>query len=250
MIRPSSCLACSRRALARISRIADVARVVDVERRLGQLLDGLEHLGPAIALDPALAQLVARHPGLRGDEAVCELRLRHLEREQRHRLAMPDGGVLGDVGGEARLAHRRPGGEYDQVPWLEAAREVVEVGEARRRAGEADVPLRQLLELVDLLVEEVVQPAHLTAAVLVPDAEETRLEALDQLPRIAAVRHDIVLDLAARAEDAAQDRVVLDDPRVVQDVADGRHDRGQRVRCIPRRPLRRARRRGAGRPPP
>ena len=44
--------------------------------------------------------------------------------------------VLGDVGHQRRLAHRGAGGEDDQVAGLEAAGLLVEVLEARRRAGE------------------------------------------------------------------------------------------------------------------
>ena len=44
--------------------------------------------------------------------------------------------VLGEVGHQRRLAHRRPRGEDDQVAGLEAAGDRVEVLEARRRAGD------------------------------------------------------------------------------------------------------------------
>ena len=98
-----------------------------------------------------------------------QLGLGHLEREQRDRLAVVDGCVLGDVGGKGRLAHRRPRRQHDQVAVLEAAGEIVDVGEARRRAGEADVLARQLLELVDLLVEDGLDGAHLGHAALVAD---------------------------------------------------------------------------------
>ncbi len=133
---------------------ADVARVVEVDRSAGQLLDGVQDLRPAVAAHAALPQLVARHLRLRGDEAVGQLGLRHLEREQRHRHAVVDRRVLGDVGGERALAHRGPGGDHDQVAGLEAAGELVEVGEAGRHAGEPHVLARELLELVDLLVED------------------------------------------------------------------------------------------------
>ena len=44
--------------------------------------------------------------------------------------------VLGEVGHQRRLAHRRAGGEDDQVAGLEAAGDRVEVLEAGRRAGD------------------------------------------------------------------------------------------------------------------
>src|SRR5205085_9261975 len=62
------------------------------------------HLWPAIGLDSPLAQLVARQLGLGGDEAMGELGLGHLEREQGDREPVLHRRVLGDVRGERRLA--------------------------------------------------------------------------------------------------------------------------------------------------
>src|SRR2546423_11527676 len=108
---------------------------------------------------------------------------------------MPKRRLLRDIGCQARLAHGRAGRHYDQVARLEAAGEVVQVREAGRGAGQAYVALGELLELVDLPVEELLQGAHLAAAVLVPDPEQPGLEALDQLPGVAAMGQDFVLDL-------------------------------------------------------
>jgi hypothetical protein len=158
-----------------------------------------------------------------------ELGLGHLEREQGDRLAVLDGGVLGDVGGEGRLAHRWAGGQHDQVPVLEAAGEVVDVGEAGGRAREADVRARELLELVDLLVEDGLDRAHLGHAALVADLEQRRLGALDQLARLAAVGQHLGLDLAGRLEDAPHQGVVADDAGVIEHGADRGDHRRQRV---------------------
>jgi hypothetical protein len=56
---------------------------------------------------PALAQVVALDARLRGDEALGELRLGHLEAEQRDRRVVLDRRVLGHVADERALAHRR-----------------------------------------------------------------------------------------------------------------------------------------------
>ena len=78
---------------------------------------------------------------------------------------------------------------------------------------------RELLELVDLLVEDRLDRAHLGHAAVVADLEEGGLGPLDQLARLAAVGEDVVLDLARGREHAAQQRVVLDDAGVVEDGA-------------------------------
>ena len=179
-----------------------------------------------------------------------QLGLRHLEREQRHRHAGLDGRVLRDVGGRGALAHRRAGGEDDQVAGLEPAGQRVEVREAGGRAGEPDVGLRQLLELVDLVVEDRLQRAHLRRAAVVADLEQDRLGALDQLARLAAVGRDVVLDLARGPQHAPEQRVLLDDARVVEHRAHRRHDRRQRVEVRLAAGLVQLARRGAAPRPP
>src|SRR5918992_470350 len=208
---------------------ADVAGVVDEDRRLGQLLDGAKHLGPAVGLDTALAELVARDLRLGGDEAMGELGLGHLEREQGGGPAVVDGGILHNVGGQRRFAHRWPCRQHDQVARLESARQLVDVGEARGGAGQADALSRELLELVDLLVEDVLDRPHLGEAALVADLEELRLGSLDQVARLAAVGEHLGLDPAGRVEDAAHQRVVADDSGVVEDRSHSGDDRWQRV---------------------
>ncbi len=160
---------------------ADVARVVDVERRGGEALGRLDDLRPAVGADASLAQVVAVQLRLRGDEALRELGLRHLEREERDRLVEVDRGVLRDVGDERALSHRRARGEDDQVAGLEAAGELVDVVEAGRGAGDRHPLARDQLELVELVVEDVLDRAQLAGAVLVGDPEERALRLLEQL---------------------------------------------------------------------
>ena len=178
---------------------------------------------------PALAQVVALDRRLRGDEALGELGLRHLEREQRDGLAVAERGVLGEVGHQRRLPHRRPRGQDDQVARLEAAGDRVEVLEARRRAGDLLALARELLELVELDVEDVVDRAEVLAAVLVRDLEDRALGDVDELARRRVVRVDAGLDLVRGAQQPAQHRVLAHDPRVLADVADRRDARRQQV---------------------
>src|ERR687897_567653 len=81
-------------------------------------------------------------------------------------------------------------------------------------AWEADVAPRQLLELVDLLVEDGLDRLHLRRAAVVADPEQHALRPLDQLPRLATVGEHVVLELPRGAEHAAQQGVLLDDARV------------------------------------
>ncbi len=61
---------------------AEVGRVVEPERRLLQLVAGAHDLGPVLLRHLPLAQLVAGDPRPAGDEALGQLDLGHLEREE------------------------------------------------------------------------------------------------------------------------------------------------------------------------
>ena len=78
-------------------------------------------------------------------------------------------------------------------------------------------------------MEDVLDLAELARALVVGDPEQRCLGLLHQLARVAGDAEDLVLDLARRTEQAAQQRVVLDDPAVVADVARSRDHARQRV---------------------
>jgi hypothetical protein len=158
---------------------------------------------------------------LRGDEALGQLALGHLQREQRDRLAVLQGGVLGEVGHQRALSHRRAGGEDDQVPRLKAARDGVEVVEARGRARDRLALARELVELVQLGVEQLVDGPEVLARVVVGDFEDAALREVDQLARRRLVGVHALLDLVGRRQEPAQHRVLAHDAGVLAQMADG-----------------------------
>ena len=86
----------------------DVRRVVDVHRRLGQGVHRRRDPGEVELLEEARSEPLRVDVGDARQEAQDELLLAHLEAEDADALALADGGVLGDVEREARLADRRP----------------------------------------------------------------------------------------------------------------------------------------------
>ena len=106
-------------------------RVVDVDRRLAELADGLGDLRVLAVLDVADAH--AREVELceRAEHAHDELVGRHFEREDRDADVGLQRDVRGDVQTERRLSHARAAGDDDQVGGLEAGGHPVEIGEAR-----------------------------------------------------------------------------------------------------------------------
>ena len=224
---PYSAIACwcSRRALARTSMIPMSEE--------SSTYSGAASYSPAVrstrfhlrlVAQPALAQVVALDRGLRRDEALRELRLGHLEAEQRHRapVVLVQRDVLGHVRDERGFAHRGARRDDDQVAGLEAAGDGVEVGEAGRGAGERAALGGELLPLADLGVQDLADQAEVLLAVVVGDLEDGALGPFDELARRRLVAVDAGLDLVGGGEQAAQQRAVADDLRVLAQVADAR----------------------------
>ena len=86
---------------------------------------------------------------------------------------------------------------------------------------------RELLEAVDLVVEDLREESEVAGLLFVGDVEEQLLGPLGELARFAVALVDPALDLLAGAEQAAQQRVLLDDLGVVLGVAGGGHLGGQ-----------------------
>ena len=85
----------------------------------------------------------------------------------------------------------------------------------------------ELLEPVDLVVEDLREQAEVAGLLFVGDVEEQLLGPLGELARFAVALVDPALDLLAGAEQASQQRVLLDDLGVVLGVAGGRDLGGQ-----------------------
>ncbi len=197
---------------------ADVTGVVDEQRRGREPLGGLDDLGPALLRDAPLAELLALDLRLGSHEPLRELGLGHLQREQRDRLPMVHGGVLGDVRDQGRFTHGRSCRDHDEVSGLEASRQLVEVLEARRGAGERLAFLGEAVQLVELAVEDVVDRLEVLLAIVLRDLEHGLLGPLDQRAGRAVAGHDARLDLVRGVQQAPQERVVANDLRVMADV--------------------------------
>ena len=200
----------------------DVRRVVDVHRRLGQGVHRRRDPGEVELLEEAGAQPLRVDVGDARQQAQDELLLAHLEAEHADALALLDGGVLGDVEREARLADRRPGGDDDQVALLEAGRQRVEVGEAGPDAADLAAVGVQVVEPVVGVVEQRLERAEAGVDALLADREQLRLGAVDRLLDLGRVLVADAGDPAGRADQVAQDRLALDDPRVLGGVDGGR----------------------------
>ena len=138
-------------------------RVVDEKGHGVKLPAGAHHLLKGGVGKFTLADLVRRHAGGFGEDAGGQLLGRHLEREETddaavHHLLVPVlvhfrlvglGGMVGDVGGERRLAHRRPARQHHQIRGMQSAEQLVDIGESGGETGESAFALVRRLGHVD-----------------------------------------------------------------------------------------------------
>ncbi len=205
----------------------DRARVVDVDRRLHQLVAGGREPRPVVLCEPARAEALRLDLGLAAHQPLRHLGLGHLEREERDRCLVANGEVRRRAERERRLPHRRPGRDDDEVAGLEAGRELVELAEPGGDAGDVDARLVEVHDPREALVEQVVDVGEVAADALLGELEHHLLGAVDEIGRLAGACLAEALDLLADPHEAAQRRHLLDDPRVVLGVRGSRHDGGE-----------------------
>ena len=111
---------------------------------------------PVVALELAVAQPVRVDLGLRAEEALGELEVAHLEREEEARLRVGriERGVGEHPERERRLAHRRAGADDHERAGLQSREQQVEVEVAGGGAGDGRARFVQRLDVVEVLRQE------------------------------------------------------------------------------------------------
>ena len=137
--------------------------------------------------------------------------------------------ILGDVAHERALAHRRAGGDDDQVARLKAAGDLVKVLEARGGARQRRALQRQPVQLVELLVQHLLDRPKVLLAIVAGDLEHRLLGQLHQLARRRLVAEHALLDLIGGLQQAPQQRVLAHDLGVAAGMSGGGHETRQLV---------------------
>ncbi len=205
-------------------------RVVDEQRRLGDLAHGRGDLGPVVLAHLAVAQLLQVHARLGGQQTHGDLVAAHLEREDDGRQVVLDRRRPGDVDAHGRLADGGPRGEDDHLARVQPVGQPVEVGEARRDADHALAAVAGRLDLVDGAADDVAEDQVVLRRPPLGDGVDLGLRVVDDLVDVAAVGAVAELDDAgAGLDQLAEHRPLAHDPRVVAGVRGGRDRRDERV---------------------
>ena len=189
---------------------------------LGEPGDRHPDLAPVLGADPSRLQALPVHLRLRGEEALGQLEVAHLEREEEGRAPhlQPDVGQHPER--EARLPHARAGAHDVERGGLEPEQDPVQLVVAGGHPGDVGAPLAQLLDPVQPRAQQLVQRAHGVGRAALAHVEHHLLRLVDRRLHVLGDRVADVGDLARHADQLAQQRVLLDDRRVVPRVGDRR----------------------------
>ncbi len=130
--------------------------------------------------------------------------------------------MLRDVQGERRLTDRRAGRDDDEVAWLEARRQGVEVGKARADARDLAAMRVEVVQSVVCVVQERLERAEAGIDALLADREELSFRPVDGLLDLRRIFVTDAGDTAGCADQVPKHGLALHDPRVLRGVDGGR----------------------------
>ena len=197
--------------------------VVVEEQRHVETVDRPADLRPVGFDKAAGAQLLRIDLGLAGKDALGQLGMTHLQREDQHWSPRGLGDIGGDPQSEAGLAHRRAGTDDVQRRWLQAGEDLVEIMEASGCAGDDVAALERLLQLVHRQRKQIAERSDRGEVdALLGDLEDLRLCFVERLGDVVGLEVGDLGDVAGDTDQLAQHGRVLHDLGVTRRVGDGR----------------------------
>lgn len=176
------------------------------------------------------ADVVQAHLAFGAVEAHGDLVAAHLQGEEGRGHAVLDGDVAGDVQCQGGLTHGRAGADDDELTGLKAVGQRVKVSEAGRDTGCVRDALLTRVKIIpkalDVFLDEGVAGGVLLARQGVLDFGFHRVLYVVELPFAGVAQ---LRDPRSGLNQAAQDRVLVDDLGVVGGVGRGRHGLDQGV---------------------
>ena len=204
-----------------------VAGVDDVQGRVVQDLGRVHDVRPVVGPDALVPDAIPRHARLRAEQTHADLEARHLEGEERDRLAL-NRHVAGDVRGQGRLPDARTGGDDHEVPRLKPRREVVEIAEPTGQPRVGGVAVLDGLEVDHGLVDQVAQDRDLVLVLAPGDVVDALLGVVGHALGVIGRRVGHLHDVGRGADEPAQQRGLRHDAGVVA----GRCGRGDLVHQV------------------
>ena len=169
------------------------------------------------------AEFVRVNFGVGGKQAEQERFLGHFQAENRDGLVSAHAHIFREVQRERRFPHRRPRRQNHQFGRLQARGQVVEHVVTGGEARDAMASLVNPGDAVVAFGDDVVQSDEAQAHAIFGQLKDRGLGAVQDRIGVVLGFEGLLLDRARRMDQAAQQRFLLHDARVVLDVGDVRH---------------------------
>ena len=210
----------------------DVRRVVDEQRRAGDLADALGQARPVVVAHLAGSHVLQVNARLGRQQAHHDLGAAHLQREDDRGLAVLDARRAGEVERQRALTHGGTGRDDDQLAGVQTVGDLVEIGETGRNAGEGAIAIGDRLHLFQRRVDQLLEHQEVIAGAPLGDGEDLGLRPVDGVFDLGRLVVAELGDPHAGLDQAAADRLLGDDLGVVAGIRSRRHrlDQGVQIR--------------------
>ena len=144
---------------------------------------------------------------------------------------MFDRRVLGEAKAESGLPHGRPGRHDDEVGRLKSRRDVIEVGEPARNAGDALAALGERFDALHGRPQQLLDPGEIRPPPDLTELQDLVLRGIEQLGGRCVPLERLGDDPGRYLDESAQQRFLPHDAGVVFDIG-GRRDRVDQERDV------------------
>ena len=197
-------------------------RFVDMQRDGSQLFNSFGQARPLFVGQRTCAQMCLVNTANRANDTHGQLRGAHLHRKHCNRQAFIEGYMLGDIDGQRRFTHRRPGRQNHQITSLKAGRHFVQIVKAGRHTRHIVGVFGHLGDAVQQVHHQRVHAlkALLHARALLADIEDFLLGLVQNHRHRLALRIEGVgSNLVTGGHQFTQDRALAHDFGVAADIA-------------------------------
>ncbi len=132
--------------------------VVDKQGTVLEALGGAGEPWPVVLGEGAGAYMGLVDLAQRREHSHDQLVGGHLQTEHQHREVLVQDSVLHQVHGKGGLAHGGTTGDDDHVGLLPTGGHLVQIGETRAEAGDVRIGVEKLVDAIDRLQEQVIDP--------------------------------------------------------------------------------------------
>ena len=197
--------------------------VIDIERCIQQIIDAFVQTIPFIRRQLSIQDLGTLDLTRIRDQAVHQLHIRHLQREESQRNAVISSDVLSHRQGEGGLTHCRTSRHNHKVAGLPSGGDVVELVIARAHTREAVFVGSSCLDALNGLRDDGINLRVILLHIPLTQLKERVFSLLHQFVDVVGLIKGLRLDDAGEGDELTGQELLGDDVGVILDIGGGCH---------------------------